>query len=75
MWLGTRDALCQAIMTTLMEQTVGPQRWPGCTREQAAALLEALREQYQTLSRCERGAVKSHLLAEAGVQFSMEGEQ
>jgi len=62
-------------MTILMEEQIEQQQRPCCTRQQAAALLEGLRAQYQALSRCERGAVKSYLLTQSDMQFSLEGEE
>jgi len=68
-------ALCKAIMPILIEQEIEQPLRPYCTRQQAAALLEELRAQYQQLSRCERTAIKAHLLAESEIQFSLEGEE
>jgi hypothetical protein len=68
-------ALLKAIMTTLMEEQIEQQLRPCCTRQQAAAMLEELRAQYQQLSRCERGAIKAYLLTESYQQFSIEGEE
>ncbi|HEY6184245.1 MAG TPA: hypothetical protein VIW67_18510 [Terriglobales bacterium] len=62
-------------MTILMEQQTEQQHRPCCTRQQAAALLEGLRAQYQALSRCEQGAVTGYLLTESDMQFSLEGEE
>jgi hypothetical protein len=62
-------------MTTLMEQQIKQHSQPCCTRQQAAALLEELRAQYQQLSGCERKAIKAYLLNESCQQFSLEGEE
>jgi len=62
-------------MTTLMEHEIEQQPQPCCTRQQAAALLEELRAQYQQISRCAQGAVKTYLLTESYQQFSLEGEE
>jgi hypothetical protein len=62
-------------MTTLMEQQIEQQPRPCCTRQQAAAMLEELRAQYQQLSPCAQGAVKTYLSTESNQQFSLEGEE
>jgi hypothetical protein len=69
------DALCLAIMTTLMEREIEQQPRPCCTKRQAAALLKELREQYRQLAHGVRGTIKAFLLTKSNQQFSLEGEE
>jgi len=62
-------------MTTLTEREIEQQPQPCCTRQQAAARLKELKEQYQKLSLCERGAVKAYLSTKFNQQFNLEGEE
>jgi len=61
-------------MLTPIEQ-IEYKPWHWRMREQAVALLEALRAQYQELPQLERGAIKVQLARLAAVQLSKEGEE
>jgi hypothetical protein len=52
-------------MTTLIIEHIEPTQPRLRTREQAARLLEELRDPYQALSRDERDLVRGHLLSKA----------
>jgi len=61
------------MLTPIEQIEYKPRHWR--TREQAVALLEALRAQYQELPQLERGAIKVQLARLAAVQLSKEGEE
>jgi len=61
------------MLTPIEQIEYKQQHWR--TREQAAALLEALRAQYQELPQLERGAIKARFARLAAVHLSKEGEE
>ena len=74
LWFGTADAFCYDMRTLIMEHVERPK--PRLrTRDEAARVLEELRELYQALSRDEQDLVRGRLSSLSKVQRSVESEK